>query len=226
MKHWLRLAILGTFLITACGKPAEESPQDPETIKKLSSAKDIAGQWTGACSANLDRNLPAKSVKTQLTFTQKDYDEKTDTYKYNDFLELHSAFESTDCSGQPIYFVKSSGAFTVLDDRTESLRKINLARRGIELIPNVGGIVDQLNESEVCGVKDWMIGQARTIGNKICWGVIAYPIAVRYDIFQLQNDDDKLCFGSINDPVNNGSKPSLRPTGLGPCFDVIPTVVN
>lgn len=210
MKHWLLLSILGTVLVVGCGKPKELSPEEQaEKTRILSYAKDLDGSYLGACVANPDQNLKAaKSLKVHYSFSDGNY------------LERQYAFEAADCSGEPIYFLKKSGKFTILTEREQSIRQINLSRTGIDITPNVGSFVDYMNLHSVCGSNEWMIGQPIGVGGVTCWGVTAYPKGPRYDIFSLQQDGEKLCFGKLDDPVINGTRESLRPKVLGPCYDL------
>ncbi|HEX4924312.1 MAG TPA: hypothetical protein VFV50_09505 [Bdellovibrionales bacterium] len=217
MKHWLVLSILGTVLIAGCGRARDEE-LDPETVQKLENAKDIAGSWIGGCVANPDRNLEARMIRIHLTFSKERYTER------------HYAYNNDDCSGEPTYFLRKTGYFFVLDPRNQedptALRLVDYKPDHIGLRPNIGTLINELNQGSVCGYSNWVLGEERTVSDRLCWGVTAYRRTAVYDVFTLLDDDSRLCLGNTADPEFNGSRESLRPKVTGPCYERNPSQVS
>ncbi len=207
------MSILGTLIVTGCGRADDSEEEQKEKLEKQAIVEALQGSWLGACVANPDKNLRAKMIRIHYSF------------KPTLYIERHYAYDTDDCSGEPLYFLYKGGSFTILEkqnpDAPEAPRQINLRRTSVSLIPNTGEFVSSLTSAEVCGIKDWAIGKPRPVGGAICWGVIAYPKDIRYDVFMTANDGKKLCFGNTVDPLVNGSKASLRPKALGPCYELV-----
>lgn len=217
MNNWLVLSILGTALLIGCARPADEDI-DPETVQKLEFAKDLMGSWIGSCVANPDRNLQARMVRIHISYSNERY------------IERHYAYDNADCSGEPVYFLRKSGYFSVLDQRNQddpnALRRLNYKPDVISLKPNAGTFADLLKQANVCGISNWVLGEEHVVSDRLCWGTTAYRRADVFDVFTLADDDNRLCLGNTTDPEFNGSRESLRPKVTGPCYERNPSQVS
>jgi hypothetical protein len=216
LKLMVLMSIFGTLLVFGCGNEPKsregEKKIEAEKIERLAYLFEVQGTWEGPCTGGLDKHFPSKSTRVQMTFKDKK------------FFERREAFDSTDCSGEAIYYMRKTGTFDISEPRSkenpELPRKLDLRTTYVGLTPNSAQMVDQLNLAKTCGTTNWQYGSERPVSGRLCWGILAYPKTPVFTIFSLINNDEKICFGKL-DETQTGHRQSLRATSIGTCFDKI-----
>lgn len=141
----------------------------------------LAGQWRSNC-------VGADVLKLAHASMQYNFSALADYEKKETF------YSDAGCA-EPAFSYKTSGTYAEIGkhEGLEGAKDINFTIQKASLTVHAQDILDELNSSELCGIKDWTVGREVDITNKDCQGFTVKPGDTVVDVYKL--GEKELVFG-------------------------------